>query len=162
MNGCGVVEEISNTDLKGTLHKVQNLLFLCSLSAYVPPPNGLVGMAAFPSVNPSCANLQHLLNTSLTFSLDFSAHFWLHVSLSLNLCLTLWQCLLFNQPWRLCLYLQFLSLNVFTTLIQRSVDGHMTVEYLAIFPWNKSRLSPLLSTKTFNLFNTTYSACHGV
>jgi len=53
MNRCGVVEEISNIDLKGTLHEVQNLLLLCSLSAYIPPPNGPVGMAAFPSVNPS-------------------------------------------------------------------------------------------------------------
>lgn len=75
MNGCGAVEEISNTDLTGTLHEVQNILFLCSFSAYVPPPNGLVGRTDFPSVNPSSANLQHLLNTSLAFFPELFAHF---------------------------------------------------------------------------------------
>lgn len=34
MNGYGVVEEISNIDLKGTLPDLQNLLFLCSLVMY--------------------------------------------------------------------------------------------------------------------------------
>lgn len=91
--------------------------------------------------------MQHLLNTSLAFSLDFFAHFLLHVFLSLNFCLTLWQCLLLNQSWHLCLSLQFLSLNIFSTLIQHFVCGHMTVEDLAISAWNKSRLPPLLSTK---------------
>ena len=162
MNVHGVAEEISNTDLKGTLQDVQNLLFLCSLSAYVPPPNGLVGKAASPSINPSHANLQHLLNTSLALSPDFFALFWLHVFLSLNFWLILWQCLLLKWPWHLCLFLQFLSLNVFSILIQHFVYGHMTVEDLAISYWNKSSLPPLRSAKTFNLFNTTHSACHGV
>lgn len=34
MNDCGVAEEISNIDLKGTLHEVQSLLFLSSLLIY--------------------------------------------------------------------------------------------------------------------------------
>lgn len=149
--------EITNADLIDILHEVQNSSALC-LPSY-PFPTVQEAMQLFcQSINPSYANPRHLLNISFAFPFNFIVHF----SPFFKFCLTPWQNLPLNQPWHLCLSIQFLFLNVFSAVIQPFVYVLMIVEDLAITSRKKARLLPLLPAKAFNSFSATLSACHRV
>lgn len=151
------MEEITNADLIDTLHEVWNSSALC-LPSYPLPTVQEARQPSCQFINPSYANPHHLLNISFAFPHDFITHF----SPFFNFCLTPWQNLPLNQPWHLCLSLQFLFLNIFSAVIQPFIYVLMIVEDLAITSWKKARLLPLLPTKDFNSFTTTLSACHRV